>query len=155
IVSIPSPYGITSYSVTLFFDDPRVTVIRADTVWGSGLPAPTITTALGQATLTASGTGQPGYPSVTVARVTFKLAPGAAEGSLVSIRANSLLNSAGGSVLPNHQVGLLHICQAIRVYGDVDVSRKVTSRDALITLSAAVGLTVTGFETQWGDVDLD
>ena len=154
VISIPSPYGVSSYSFTIFLDDSRVTLIRADTVWASNLPAPTITTGAGQVTLTASGTGT-GSSSPTVARVWFKIDGAAVEGSLVSIKVNSLLNSAGTNIVPSHSVGVLPICQANRVYGDVDVSRKVTSRDALITLTAAVGITVTGFELQWGDVDLD
>jgi hypothetical protein len=46
-------------------------------------------------------------------------------------------------------------CHASQVWGDVDGNNQVDSRDALITLSAAVGLPVSGFNLAQGDVDGD
>lgn len=47
------------------------------------------------------------------------------------------------------------MCHATDIFGDVDANFRVDSRDALITLSAAVGLPVTGFNLSQGDVDAD
>jgi hypothetical protein len=41
------------------------------------------------------------------------------------------------------------------MYGDVDANRLVNSRDALIALTASVGIPVTGFQVPLADVDLD
>lgn len=46
-------------------------------------------------------------------------------------------------------------CHATYMWGDVDDNSRVDSRDALITLSAAVGLPVTGFDLAHGDADGD
>lgn len=50
---------------------------------------------------------------------------------------------------------IARFCHATYRYGDVDGDTKVDSRDALITLSAAVGLPVGGFPLANGDVDGD
>jgi hypothetical protein len=47
------------------------------------------------------------------------------------------------------------VCHATNTWGDVDGNGRVDSRDALITLSAAVGLPVSGFNLGFGDVDED
>lgn len=147
--------GIASYNVTLFFDAPRVSVTAVDTVPGYSGPVPTLDTSVpGQATISASG-GTVSYCPMGLAEVTFSLADTAGAGTLVSMRINALNDLTGGNLLPSHTTELLDVWQAINLWGDVDSSFTVTSRDALIALTAAVGLPTTGYDIAVGDVDAD
>ncbi len=60
-----------------------------------------------------------------------------------------------GNVAPAQRSSIAQFCRATQVYGDVDGNGTVDSRDALIVLSAAVGLPVSGFDLAAGDVDRD
>lgn len=149
--------GVSSYDITMFFADTRVTLVRADSVPGSVWAAPSITTGSGFARLTLTP-GVVGTPVTTsrLATLYFKVSGSAAEGSLVSMRVNSLVAADGATNLfPKHRTRLLNVCQALQVYGDIDGNRIVNSRDALIAMTAAVGLPVGGFDVTIGDVDQD
>ncbi|GBD31482.1 Protein TolB [bacterium HR33] len=150
--------GLKEYSITLFIDRNRFRLVAADTVPGGyGLPQPSVDTSVAdQITLSASGTGS-SASTVPVARLTFEANPSVGPGSLVSLRANSLTDLAGASLLPNSRFDVLDMCQADRIWGDVAVDLKVNSRDALVIITAAVGLPVSGpsFDLAPGDVDLD
>ncbi len=148
--------GISAYNITIFLDDSRVQLVGADTVFAYQLAPPTITTGTEQITLQASG---PGINSSTMilAKLTFHLDTLAQLGSLLSIRVNSLVDFLGSDVTPGHRTGLLNLCQAEQIGGDVSGDRKVNSRDALAVLTAAVGLAVPGaFDVgRPADVDRD
>src|SRR5574341_464898 len=148
--------GVSAYNITIFLDDSRVQLVGADTVFASQLPPPTITTGTEQVTLQASGPGLNSY-SVLLAKLKFHLDTLAQLGSLLSIRVNSLVSFLGADVTPGHRTGLLNVCQAAQIGGDVSGDRKVNSRDALAVLTAAVGLSVPGgFDVgRPGDVDRD
>ncbi|MGD0991058.1 MAG: dockerin type I domain-containing protein [Gemmatimonadales bacterium] len=60
-----------------------------------------------------------------------------------------------GNVAQAQRSSIAQVCRATNVFGDVDGNGSVDSRDALIVLSAAVGLPVTGFDLAAGDVDRD
>lgn len=60
-----------------------------------------------------------------------------------------------GNVAQAQRSSIAQLCRATQVYGDVNGDSLVNSADALIVLSAAVGLPVTGFNLQAGDVDRD
>jgi len=150
-------YGVGSYSVTLFADRARVRLVRADSVPGYGLAAPAIdSTVADQYTLTG-GPGPAGYCTQPLALLTFDVGTSAASGSLVSARVNSAVGrSPAADITAGYRTGVLEVCQADKVSGDVDQSLTVNSRDALVALTAAVGLPVGGsFDLTVGDVDGD
>lgn len=148
--------GVSAYNITVFLDDSRLHFIAADTVPGGyGLNPPTITTGTEQVTLQASGPGTV-FSTVILAKLTFRLDSLAQLGSLLSLRVNSLTDGLGANVLPGHRTGLLNVCQAEKIGGDVTGERVVNSRDALVVLTAAVGLPVSGFDLgRPADVDQD
>src|SRR5207237_1227148 len=130
--------GISAYSVTLLLDGSRVAVVGADSVPGYGLK-PTITT-LGtdSVTIVASGGTYTGT-TVELADVRFKMNGAATQGTLVSLRVNTLTSVTGSSdLLPNHRTTLLDICQAKTFWGDLTGEHVVNSRDALVALTSAV-----------------
>ena len=146
--------GISAYRVTIFLDDSRVTLAAADSFGYTQLDVPTVTPGSGQVTIEASG---PGYNSTTVdvANLVFAMAAGAQEGSLVSMRVDSLASTTSVDLLPNHRTDVLDVCQAVQRWGDLDDSRTITSRDALIAVTHAVGLPIGSFDPTVGDVDED
>ncbi len=149
--------GVSAYDITLFLDDARVRVRTADSVQGYNLPRPTVTTTAGQARLTANrGSATTALSTTFLARVTLEMDAAATRGSLISVRVNSITAAdfvaTYGSTVRTH---LLNVCQSAFLYGDIDNSRSLTSRDALIAISAAVGLPTTGFDISRGDGDED
>jgi hypothetical protein len=69
------------------------------------------------------------------------------------VRGDSVTVQSYGSQRVRGSIG--QVCHATSLWGDVDASGTVDSRDALIALSAAVGLPVTGFNLAMADVDED
>ncbi len=146
--------GISAYRVTIFLDDSRVTLAAADSVYYTQLDVPTITPGSGQVMIEASGAGY-SYTDFNLVKLTFAMAAGAQEGTLLSLRVDSLASQASVDLLPNHRTGTLEVCQAVQRWGDLDDTRTITSRDALIAVTHAVGLPVGGFDVTIGDVDRD
>jgi hypothetical protein len=148
--------GVSAYNVTLFLDNSQVTVSAFDTVPGGyGLVPQTPVFGTDSVVLSASGTGSTLF-TVPIANITFNMLGGATQGSLISLRVNSLtLATTGASGLPGHRTGLLNVCQATSMLGDPSGDRVVNSRDALIALTAAVGLPATGFDLPAADADAD
>jgi hypothetical protein len=150
------PYWyLTHVRVKVHFDPARVTVVGA-------LPDPSalytidsFTPGSGVATVEASGyaygVDAPGF------RLSLQLLAGAADGAYLWLEPDSVQTFSSYSGYANppgvSQVG--QACHATTAWGDVDANGRVDSRDALITLSAAVGLPVTGFNLAMGDVDGD
>jgi len=146
--------GVSSYSITVFFDTTRLRIVRADSVPGYGLPSPTVTPIVNGAMLSATGTGASG--SAYLATLELEMRSTATAGSLMSLRVNQWLTQAGGTVVTNGlRTDLLNTCLARVLWGDPDSSLTVTGRDALIALTSAVGLPVTGFDLTVADVDDD
>lgn len=146
--------GVSSYSVTIFFDTTRLRIARADSVPGYGLPSPTVTPIANGATLTAAGTGV-GFGAY-LATLELEMKATAATGTLLSLRVNQWLNQAGAPVAASGlRTDLLNACLSRVLWGDPDSSLTVTGRDALIALTSAVGLPVTGFDLSVADVDDD
>jgi hypothetical protein len=146
--------GLSAYNVTFFLDDARVRLVRADSMPGYGFAKPTLTTGSGTVTLAAAGS----YAStfLGLAKLFFEVDAGAAEGSLISFVVNTLTAQDGAtSLLPNHRTDLLEVCQALQQWGDLDASRTVNSRDALIAITHALGLPIGSFDAAFGDVDAD
>jgi hypothetical protein len=146
--------GVSSYSITVFFDTTRLRLVRADSFPGYGLPSPTVTPIVNGVTLAAQGSGTSGGAYLAVLEMQMKAT--ATTGSLVSLRVNQWLNQAGApAAATGLRTDLLNTCVAHVLWGDPDSSRTVTGRDALIALTSAVGLPVTGFDLSVADVDDD
>ena len=145
-------YCLTYARVTIGFDASKVDSIAVESS-NPGMPSVSGTSpGAGRYTVTASG-ALGGY-QVTAFRLRVRLAAGATNGVYLWMHADSLVSSnlqvTTGAIA---RIGTL--CHASHIYGDVDGNGQVDSRDALITLSAAVGLPVGGFSLDFGDVDED
>jgi hypothetical protein len=148
-------YGLSNYSLTVLFDPAAVQNPSATAVAASGFGAPTVTNNSGSMGLAGSGLS-PNYCFQTPASVQFTLLPGATQGATVTIQANALSDYTGNPGLEALLTPIpLRICHASKLWGDVDGNLTVNSRDALIALTAAVGLPVNGFDMSVGDVDND
>lgn len=149
--------GVGSYSITLFVDRARVHLVRADSVPVYGLPAPAIDSSVADQYTLTGGPGSAAYCTQPLALLTFDVGTTAGSGSLVSARVNSAVGlSPAVDITAGYRTGVLDVCQADKVSGDVDQNLTVNSRDALIALTAAVGLPVSGpFDLTVGDVDGD
>ena len=149
-----TPGGVSSYTITVFFDTNVVRVTRADSAPGYGLPSPTVTPFAEGVTLSATGSG---YSSTAyLAYLTIEMKPTAPTGTTLSVRVEQWLTQAGAAAKPWTMVtDLVEACPARVMWGDPDSSLTVTGRDALIALTAAVQLPVTGFNLAAADVDGD
>jgi hypothetical protein len=148
--------GVSGYSISIYVDTTRLRIVQADSFPGYNLPSPTITRdAADRITLSVSGaTGYSG--GAYLARIGVQAMPGATVGSLFSVRVNSWTTQAGASVdRQTIDTDLMDGCIAQVLWGDPDSSLTVTGRDALIALTNAVGLPVTGFDLSVADVDDD
>lgn len=98
----------------------------------------------------------PGYVCASdTALFTLRVAlDSAATGTFLWSSVDSLVEG-GVDVTMSQRTSIAQICRATAVYGDVDGNGRIDSRDALIVLSNAVGLPVTGFNLAAGDVDRD
>jgi len=149
--------GVGSYSVTLFVDRARVHLAGVDSVPGYGLAAPAVDSSIaGQYTLTG-GPAPTAYCTQPLALLAFDVGSTTASGSLVSARLNSAVGlSPAVDITPGYRSDVMDVCQADKISGDVDGSLTINSRDALVVLTAAVGLSVPGtFDLTVGDVDGD
>ena len=114
----------------------------------------------GVGTFMVAAGGCAGGTDVQVLQLRVKLT-GATNGAYVWATADSTklwysCGYYGGSPFASDfTASIAQLCTATQIYGDVDDNAKVESRDALITLSAAVGLPVSGFNLGNGDVDGD
>ena len=149
--------GVGSYSVTLLMDRARVHLAGADTVPGYGLGAPVIDSSVADQYTLTGGPASARFCTQPLASLTFDVGTTTASGSLVSARVNSAVGlSPAVDITPGYQTGVLNVCQADKVSGDVDQNLTVNSRDALAVLTAAVGLLVPGtFDMTVADVDGD
>jgi hypothetical protein len=146
--------GVSAYSITVFFDTTRMRIVRADSVPGYNLPSPTVTPIGNGATLTAAGTGY-GY-GADLALLTMEMKATATTGSLLSLRVNQWTTQTGAAVAPwTLTTEILNGCTSRVLWGDPDSSLTVTGRDALIALTSAVQLPVSGFDLAVADVDED
>jgi len=146
--------GVSSYSITVFFDTNRVRLAQADSVPGYTLAAPGVTPLANGATLTYSGAGSTNPYYLALLRMEMKAS--ATTGSLLSLKVNQWTTQAGAVLQPaTITTGLLNTCLARVLWGDPDSSLTVTGRDALIALTSAVQLPVSGFDLSVADVDED
>jgi hypothetical protein len=143
--------GVTTSRLTFFFDPAKITVTGV--VGNSGVSPTLVPVAPGvvgvsTGTQTYYGGGTPTY------WLQVQLQGGVTDGTYLWTRADTMRLSAT-DVTANYVTSIGRLCHATYGYGDVDGDGRVDSRDALITLSAAVGLPVTGYALDRADVDRD
>lgn len=161
VSALSLPDYISYAKLTLIYDPALVESIAAEAVADTGFSTlDTSTLRPGAFTVSASGVAS-GNPA-NLFRLRVTVTAGAHDGgylwarvdSLASLSDPNLAAYAGGARTVPAQ-----LCHATNTWGDVDGSGRVDSRDALITLSAAVGLPVgepfTSRLAQFGDVDAD
>ena len=143
-------------NLTFYFDTSKVQILGVqleplvglnaivDTVRGAG--------AFGAGSFSVSATGAVSGFDVALYRLNLQLKAAASTGTYLWIKGDSVPSSVGML----RAVGSIgQVCKADVEWGDVSGDGSVDSRDALITLSAAVGLPVSGFNLARGDVDGD
>jgi hypothetical protein len=147
------PY-ITYAKATFVYDATKIQVLG---VQGSSLS--NVSATPGPGTLTVIATGYAYGTDQMLYSLRVKLLPGVTDGTYLWIKGDSAdvyqyYYYYGGFRAP--ALGAIgQVCHATQSWGDVDGDGQVDSRDALITLSAAVGLPVSGFNLARGDVDAD
>ena len=111
---------------------------------------------IGSGVATVAAYGDAYGTDAPVLRMRARLLAGASDGAYLWIQPDTVTgNSYSGSGPLTGWSTPGEVCHATQVWGDVDGSGGVDSRDALITLSAAVGLPVSGFNLEMGDADQD
>lgn len=137
-------------NLTFFFDTTKVQILGVE-VLTTGLDT-IVDTVRGPGAFTVAATGAAvGYDDALY-RLQVQLKAGATSGTYLWVKSDSV-PSTDGTLLALGSIG--QVCHATTAWGDVSGDGQVDSRDALITLSAAVGLPVTGFDVALGDVDGD
>jgi hypothetical protein len=148
-------YCLSYARLTFVYDRTRIDSIAVQPV-ADGFATLSSSSGVGTFTVTASGVAVGYQPILFLLRV--RLAAGAHDGGYLWAQVDSLASPSYGN-LATAQGGArtqpAQVCHATNVWGDVDGNGGVDSRDALITLSAAVGLPVSGFSLAFGDVDND
>ena len=152
--------SVASATVTFVYDTTKVQLLGVQAS-GSGLY--TVNSAVaGPGTLTVNASGYAYGTDAEVYALRVQLKAGATDGSYIWVRSDSVALcyyyycSTYGTYWRPAVSALDPVCHATQVWGDVDASGTVGSRDALIALSAAVGLPNTGgFDLALGDADGD
>jgi len=147
--------GVEYARVTVHYDPAAVTVFGA----APGLE-PTVTDSsrgTGTFTFALSGSCVSGS-DLPLANLSMQLSASASSGTVVYLTTDSTVTDLyceGAPAGAAWSGSMTSLCTATTLYGDVDANGRVDSRDALIALSAAVGLPVAGFNLGAGDVDGD
>lgn len=149
------PYYATQASFTVFFDPAIVEVLGVQPATFS------VTSSAGGGDSLHVEASSPytyafsGHEN-TIVNLMIRLRVGAGSGAYLWIRPYAAQYYYGGyHAFPSFVNRIGEVCHATQVWGDVDGNHQVDSRDALITLSAAVGLVFSGFDFAHGDVDGD
>jgi len=146
-----SGYQMLYGRFTVHFDPAKMDVVGLRTNAFSGATL----TPIGPGAVQVAGTGfVSGYNTVML-WLRVALQNGVPDGSYVWVNPDSVQVQFIGNATREYGSGIGVVCHATNRYGDVDGNARVDSRDALITLSAAVGLPVSGFNLPNGDVDGD
>lgn len=154
-------YGDSAVSARLVvhFDPAKIAVLGAT-------PSPTggfttiDSTNIGIGTAMVAASGSVRGSDAEAFRLLVQLLPGATDGAYLWLETDSVqVHNSYAPPYGYHRIGsgarFGTACHASYLWGDVDGNNQVNSRDALITLSAAVGLPVSGFDLAQGDVDGD
>ena len=139
-------------TLTFYYDSTRMQILGVLPEAGVGLDSIADTTrGPGSFAITATGSIV-GLLDAPLFQLQVQLRAAATSGTYIWVRSDSAQGTDGYL----QSVGAIgQVCHATTVWGDVDGSGQIDSRDALIVLSAAVGLPATGFNLALGDVDGD
>ncbi len=141
----------TATRLTYYFDTTKLQLLGVVPIPG-GDSILSISSGPGYLTVVDSGTAS-GNPT-PLYRLRVMLNSGVTDGTYLWVRGDSVALLNNGTKPVWADVG--QICHATAMWGDVDLSGGVDSRDALVTLSAAVGLTIPpAFDLALADVDED
>lgn len=157
----PQSRAATRFRLTFHYDPAKIAI--------DGIHAPccsvfyqVIDTSRTATTFSVGASGfMSGTNDVKVFDLRVRLLTGVPDGAFIRTEVDSLiLHPSFHPSLPGNQANLAstmpgQMCHATERYGDVDMDSQVDSRDALITLSASIGLPVAGFNLALGDVDGD
>jgi hypothetical protein len=143
---------VQAVRLTIRYDSTKVQLVGVlpaglDTV-STSRPGPGLFSVLDSGTVCGS--------DVALLSVRMVLGASVTDGTFLwmSVDSVSLLNVTGNQA-QGTRTTIAQMCHATNLFGDVDGNGRIDSRDALIVLSAAVGLPVTGFNLAVGDVDRD
>lgn len=148
-------YPLTLGRVSFVYDAAKVDVVGIDASCCASFYTGVDTSRAGPGQFTARASGVIYGTDVLLFRLRVRLLPGVTDGTYIWSRVDSLVFSGIGDYGPYAMTTIGQMCHATEIYGDVDGTATVTSRDALIALSAAVGLPTAGFNVALGDVDGD
>ncbi len=145
--------GTDSVRLTLRYDP---TALQVDSVTPAALSTAFGASSPASGLYTMRGSGYACGSDVQLFTVYATLQP-ASTGTFLwtSVDTLGLYAYTGDQALAQGRSTIAQVCHATTFYGDVDGNGRIDSRDALITLSASVGLPVTGFNLALGDVDGD
>lgn len=147
-------YPLQQARVTFVYDPAKVEIEAVGAACCSMLYTAVDTVRPGPGRFTVRGQGSLYGVDVVPWLLRVRLLPGVTDGAFIWAHIDSLALSLG-EWSQNTFAPITQMCHATEVFGDVDDTQSVTSRDALIALSAAVGLPVTGYNLAQGDVDDD
>jgi hypothetical protein len=163
-LSNPQFYSFTDYPTSVrfvvHFDPAKIAVLGAAASTSGGFTA-IDSTNIGTGTAMVAASGFVYGPDADALRLVVQLQPGVTDGVYLWLETDSVqVYNWYYPPYTYHRIGARSrigmACHASNFWGDVDGNHQVDSRDALITLSAAVGLPVSGgFDLAHGDVDGD
>ena len=142
---------VQSATLSFHFDTTKIQILGVQLETGTGLDS-IVDTLRSPGVFTVGATGAAVGSDAAFYRLLLRLKAGASTGTYLWIGADSA-PSTSGTLRAVGSIG--QVCHATSMWGDVSGDGQVDSRDALITLSNAVGLPVTGFNLALGDVDGD
>ncbi|HTI06272.1 MAG TPA: hypothetical protein VL549_13225 [Gemmatimonadales bacterium] len=148
--------GLDSFAVRVHYDPTRFTYVSATKLCTNLGPALNVSTGSAFVDVSTASCTSP-YFGEPLFRITFQLAGGVTDGAWFSLETLSLRDNVGIDRTADGVLDVAQACHASGMWGDLDGDGIVNSRDALATLSAAVGLPVPPqFDVAGrGDVDAD
>src|ERR1041385_3744744 len=142
-------WGLDSFAVRIHFDPARFSYVSATKLCSNQGAALNVTPAASYVDIsTASCTSN--YFGESLFQITFKLGGAATDGAWFSLEPLALRDNGANDRLADGVVDVAQACHAFGIWGDLDGDGAVNSRDALATLSAAVGLPVPRSSTSRG-----
>jgi hypothetical protein len=149
-------YGLDSLALRMSYDASKLDFLSAANLCPDSAAAPLHVAVVPGFVKLSTASCNGAYYGQQIARLTFTLKVGATDGTIIGLSADTLIdNGQLDRALDLMQNTLAEVCHASAIWGDVDNSLTVNSRDALVALSNAVGLPTPGFNVGYGDVDGD
>ena len=157
VLAVTAGLNVLRAKLTFHYDPAKITILSVFAPCCSGLWNTVDTSRTATSfTVGASGFISSSTGDAPVFSLRVRLNAGVTDGTFMRIEADSmLLQFLSGSQVDRASTHIGQVCHATQQWGDVDTDGQVDSRDALITLSEAIGLPAAGFNLTLGDVDQD